>query len=412
MKGRRLRERLKAGCAAGLIAAVLFGGRSSWYPFVVNGAERTAERLQEFFPACFSWIYGWYYPAGKLEAKEKREGESGEHMNDWIRFSWNMLPLFRYGEYTEETRNKYKDPSYLSYRETIEFYSEYEGLLAIGGEDTMAESPASTNISKEASSQPVVAGKIYDRAQLADYDFLMKNFFSVHTSTTAGRDIMNAETLLNTNLQMEIKDEPQILIYHTHSQETFADYGPENPEATVVGIGDYLTKLLEEKGYQVIHDRSVYDLKDGNLDRSKAYTYALEGISGILQENPSIQVVLDVHRDGVKEGYHMVSQVNGKDTAPVMFFNGMSQTPTGPIEYLPNPYRTENLAFSFQMQLKAAADYPGFTRKIYLKGLRYNLHLRPRSALIEVGAQTNTYQEALNAMEPLAEVLDMVLQGK
>ena len=51
------------------------------------------------------------------------------------------------------------------------------------------------------------------------------------------------------------------------------------------------------------------------------------------------------------------------------------------------------------------------TRKIYLKGLRYNLHLRPRSSLIEVGAQTNTYEEARNAMEPLAELLDMVLQG-
>ena len=94
-----------------------------------------------------------------------------------------------------------------------------------------------------------------------------------------------------------------------------------------------------------------------------------------------------------------------------MFFNGLSQTPDGPVEYLENPYREDNLAFSLQMQLNAQAYFPGFTRKIYLKGLRYNLHLRPRSALIEVGAQTNTFEEALNAMEPLAELLDMVLQG-
>ena len=122
--------------------------------------------------------------------------------------------------------------------------------------------------------------------------------------------------------------------------------------------------------------------------------------------------MLDLHRDGVREGVHLVSDVNGKPTANIMFFNGLSQTPTGEIEYLKNPYREDNLAFSFQMQLKAAAYYPGYTRKIYLKGLRYNMHLRPASALVEVGAQTNTYQEALNAMEPLAEVLDMVLQGK
>ena len=63
------------------------------------------------------------------------------------------------------------------------------------------------------------------------------------------------------------------------------------------------------------------------------------------------------------------------------------------------------------MQLDAAAYFPGLTRKSYIKGHRYNLHLSPRSVLIEVGAQTNTYQEARNAMEPLAEVLNMVLQG-
>ena len=64
------------------------------------------------------------------------------------------------------------------------------------------------------------------------------------------------------------------------------------------------------------------------------------------------------------------------------------------------------------MQLNAAAYFHGFTRNIYLKGLRYNLHLRPRSSLIEAGAQTNTYEEARNAMEPLAELLDMVLRGQ
>ena len=152
-------------------------------------------------------------------------------------------------------------------------------------------------------------------------------------------------------------------------------------------------------------------IRRGGVDRSKAYNYALDGITNILQQNPSIEVVLDIHRDGVGENLHLVTQVDGRDTAQIMFFNGLSQTPEGPIEYLQNPYREDNLAFSLQMQLGAAAYYPGFTRKIYLKGLRYNEHLRPKSSLIEVGAQTNTYEEALNAMEPLSELLDMVLQG-
>ncbi len=255
-----------------------------------------------------------------------------------------------------------------------------------------------------------LTGTGYVLEQLADYDFLMKHFYSVHSSTTAGRDEMDAARLLGEDLSIEKDAEnPQILIYHTHSQETYADYGPDNPQATVVDIGNYLTELLEARGYNVIHNTQAYDTMEGELNRSKAYDYALDGITAVLQENPSVQVVLDIHRDGVREDLHMVSEINGKPTAPIMFFNGMSQTPEGPIAYLPNGYKEQNLAFSLQMQLDAAAYFPGFTRKIYLKAFRYNLHLRPRSALIEVGAQTNTWQEARNAMEPLAELLDMVL---
>lgn len=258
--------------------------------------------------------------------------------------------------------------------------------------------------------KPVGQGII--REKLADYDYMMQNFYSVHPTTTAGRDLMNADKFLSMDLSLEKDEEnPQILIYHTHSQEEFSDY-PENPEAMITGVGTYLAELLEGKGYQVIHDTSIYDFRDGKLDRSQAYTYALDGINGILQKYPSIEVVLDVHRDGVAEGTRLVKEINGKPTAQIMFFNGTSQTPDGPIEYLPNPNRDANLAFSFQMQLKAAEEYPGFTRKIYLKGLRYNQHVRARTALIEVGAQTNTYEEAKNAMEPLAEILDEVLRGR
>ena len=255
-------------------------------------------------------------------------------------------------------------------------------------------------------------GGMYQLAQLQDYDFLIKHFYTVHSSTTARREEMDAAVLTGMDLSMK-KDPsvPQILIYHTHSQENYADYAAGNKKATVVELGNRLTALLEEKGYQVLHDTTSYDMAAGKLDRNHAYNYALDGIMGILQKYPSIQVVLDLHRDGVKESLHMVRTVNGKATAPIMFFNGMSQTPEGEIEYLKNPYKTENLAFSLQMQLLAEEEYPNLTRKIFLKGLRYNLHVRPRSALVEVGAQTNTLEEALNAMEPLADLLDQVLGG-
>lgn len=224
---------------------------------------------------------------------------------------------------------------------------------------------------------------------------------------------MNAETFLSMDLTIR-KDEadgPQILIYHTHSQENYRDYAGSDGKGAVVSLGEELAKRLRAKGYQVWHDTTAYDMKSGHLDRSRAYTYACEGVTNLLQKYPSIQVILDVHRDGVSEQTYLVTQIEGKPTAQIMFFNGTSETPDGPIEYLANPCRKENLAFSFQMKWNADQIYPGFTRTIYLKGLRYNLHLRPRSALIEVGAQTNTYEEAVNAMDPLAQLLDQVLMG-
>ena len=136
-------------------------------------------------------------------------------------------------------------------------------------------------------------------------------------------------------------------------------------------------------------------------------------IQKILQDHPSIEVVIDLHRDGVADTTRLAANINGVDMAQVMFFNGLSKTTaTGDIDYLRNPYIEDNLAMSLKMQLAATELYPGFTRKIYLKSYRYNMHLCPKSLLFEVGAQTNTLQEAINAMDPLAQVLDLVLSGK
>lgn len=133
----------------------------------------------------------------------------------------------------------------------------------------------------------------------------------------------------------------------------------------------------------------------------------------VLQENPSIQVVIDLHRDQMPEETRLVMDLDGRPTARFMFFNGLSRTKkTGDITYLYNENLDNNLAFSFQMQKKAAEYYPGLTRKIYLKGYRYNMHLKDKYLLIELGAQNNTLEEAMNACDPLAHILDMVLSGE
>ena len=251
--------------------------------------------------------------------------------------------------------------------------------------------------------------------RLADYDYLMNHFFILDPNTETSAQQLNAAALLGEDLTLrKEKAEPQILIYHSHSQETFADSREGKTEDTIVGVGDYLAQLLTENyGYQVMHVTEAFDLAGGELDRSKAYDYARAWLEPVLEEKPSIQILIDLHRDGVPEDRHLVTEINGKPTAQIMFYNGLSHTiNSGDLSYLPNPYIQDNLAFSFQFEYQAALYYPELYRGIYLAGLRYNLHLRPRALLLEAGAQTNTVQEVKNAMDPFADILNRVLQGE
>lgn len=247
--------------------------------------------------------------------------------------------------------------------------------------------------------------------QLRNFDYLLRNFYTVDSTTMIGPEQLNADELLAKDMHVNSKVKgPKVLIFHTHSQETFADSTAGDANTSIVGIGKYLAERLNEKGISAMHHDGVYDLIQGKLDRSKAYEFSEAGVRKILKENPSIEVLIDLHRDGVGNDTHLITDINGKQTAKIMFFNGLSRTKAnGNISYLPNPYIQDNLAFSLQMQLAAEEMYPGFARHIYLKGYRYSLHMMPKSLLIEAGAQTNTVQEMKNAMDSLADVLAKVL---
>ena len=252
------------------------------------------------------------------------------------------------------------------------------------------------------------------QAKMADFDYVMNHFFILDSNTETNAGQISGTRFLEED--MSIKQDssvPQILIYHTHSQEAFSDSREGETEDTIVGVGNYLTDLLEKKyDYKVIHVTDTFDIMGGELDRSKAYDYARSSIEKVLEENPTVEVVIDLHRDGVPDDRHLVTEINGKQTAQILFYNGLSYTVNqGAVSYLPNPYIEDNLAFSFQLEYQAAQYYPQFYRGIYLAGLRYNLHLRPRALLLEAGAQTNTVEEVRNAMEPFADILNRVLKG-
>ena len=250
---------------------------------------------------------------------------------------------------------------------------------------------------------------VINRQKLQDFDYLRQNFYQIDNSTTIGKELLNVEALLGKDVALKENVEgPQILIYHTHSQEAYKDSKPGDASTSIMAVGEYLAQLLSEQyGIEVLHHKGQFDIQD----HAKAYSTAKPVIQKVLQEYPSIEVVIDLHRDGVAETTHLVTEINGKPTAKLMFFNGLSRTTsTGQLAYLENPYIEDNLALSFQMQLAAAEYFPTLTRKIYLKGYRYNMHLCPKSMLIEVGAQTNSFEEAKNAMEPLAILLAKVLK--
>ena len=281
---------------------------------------------------------------------------------------------------------------------------EYEREALAEGEEAITEEP------EKLPAEAWIKARTISAEILADYQETVRQFYLIDPTTYADASLINANRFLEKDVHVDKAAGPQILIYHTHSQEAFADSKKGDSSETVVGVGKELARILrEEYGYAVLHHDGVYDLPS----RNGAYSKALPEIQKLLQENPGIQVVIDLHRDEMPENVRQVTEIDGRKTAKCMFFNGLSRTSkTGKLDYLKNDYLEDNLAFSFQMEKAAQEFYPGFTRKIYLKGYRYNMHLCPKTLLIELGAQNNTVEEAMNACIPLARLLDYVLSGK
>lgn len=276
-------------------------------------------------------------------------------------------------------------------------------------EDDMVEYPQTEEV-QPAMFVPHTLQQKIPLETIGDYDSLVKNFYTIDSCAMVGSEYLDAEKLSQIDLRITKSDEqPQILIYHTHAMEGFVDSVPGDDSTTIVGVGAYLAQILEEEyGYKVLHHVAKYD----EQTRDNAYSRALPDIVEILEENPSIEVIIDLHRDAVNDDYKLVMDLDGRPTARFMFFNGVSCTKkTGKIGYLENTYQLENLAFSFQMKKVAEEYYPGLTRKNYIHGYRYNMHLLPRTTLLELGAQNNTLEEAMNACDPIAHILDMVLSG-
>ena len=252
----------------------------------------------------------------------------------------------------------------------------------------------------------------YDISQITTIPLMMQYIYAVDKKTVMTKDLFDINALLNTDCKVDkISDKPLVLIFHTHANELYADSGGK--AEGVVGAGEYLKQLLEERyGIKVLHITEDFDMQNGKMQRNGAYERCEPYIEKVLAQNPSVKLCIDLHRDGVNEDLRLVKNINGKNYAKIMFFNGLCQKNVDGRAVgvgLENPYLKENLALSLKMQLALDKNYPGVSRKIYLNAYRYSLHFMDKSLLIELGAQTNTVEEVRNSIEIIAELIGEVV---
>jgi stage II sporulation protein P len=257
----------------------------------------------------------------------------------------------------------------------------------------------------------------FDLEKLKDINYLTNRIYNVDKRTKITAQDFDVENFLNLSMQLKNKsDDYKILIFHTHSSELYSD--SKDISEGVIALGEKLNDILNNKyNIKTLHNTKRYDLVNGVINKRGAYERMEEDIQKVIQDNPSIEVAIDIHRDGVENSVHLIENINNKPTAKIMFVNGLckiidNNNNLTQINNLINPYIKENLAFSFKMQMGLESLYPKITRKIYIHAYRYSLHMLPKSLLVEIGAQTNTKQEALNAIEPLAEILYKTINNK
>ena len=194
---------------------------------------------------------------------------------------------------------------------------------------------------------------------------------------------------------------PEVLIMHSHTTESFEpyvrDYGDADfnyrttdPALSVVMVGDQIAAQLQQAGIGVIHDGTIHDYPryTGSYDRSRVT------VQRTLEENPTIKVVLDIHRDAIVSNGNLlqpVVDVEGRDTAQVMIISGCDNGSMNMPDYLKN-FR---LASCLQQQMEA--DTPGITRPVLFDYRKYNQDLTTGSLLIEVGSHGNTLAQVKRA---------------
>lgn len=222
--------------------------------------------------------------------------------------------------------------------------------------------------------------------------------------------------LLTAPLSWDLLDGvPRVLIIHTHGTESYtpsegeiyeetSDYRTLDESYNMLSIGDAVAARLEAVGIGVLHDRQLHDYPSYN----GSYADARTSIEAILAENPTICLILDLHRDAAAVGDGQMdtsAQVNGEEAAQLMLVVG---TDAGGLDH---PDWQKNLSLALKLQTQLEKTHPGLCRPINLCAERFNTDESPGALLVEVGAAGNTHAEALLAANALADGVIALARG-
>ncbi len=228
---------------------------------------------------------------------------------------------------------------------------------------------------------------------------------------------LNIEDLLNQKAELNIQDisKPTILVYHSHTTESYTlldvgyytesfDLRSDDEDKNMVRVGDELCKYLEEMGFGVIHDREIHD-----ENYSGAYDSSRKSIEKYLEEYPTIEITIDVHRDDITYDNNTKVKptvtIDGKKAARMMMIAGAEY---GRVENYPD--WEYNLRFVLAVQNKVAEMYDGLMRPILFSERKYNMDETKNSFLLEVGTDANTLDEACYSARLFATALGEVLK--
>ncbi len=232
----------------------------------------------------------------------------------------------------------------------------------------------------------------------------------VRNVTSLSNEILAEESRRELSFTAERNGEPQILIMHTHTTESYEPYERDfydksfssrttDERMNMVAVGNTIKEELEKAGIAVIHDTTMHDYPsyNGSYDRSR------ETVQKILDDYPSIKIVLDIHRDAIErpDGSRVapVTEINGKNAAQVMLISGCDDGTMDMPDYL------QNFRFASKLQAQLESDYPTLTRPLLFDYRKYNQDLTTGSVLVEVGGHANSIDQALYSGELIGKSL-------